>query len=289
MSAHTVAPVPTPLRAREPARGGILREIQRHVALLSAYFSQYAKVRVSYRGDFFISLATSIAASAFSLGFVVILFEKAPQLKGWRFEEVLFLYGFSMIPYGLFNVLSLNLYDFGNNYIMEGKFDRVLLRPISSLFQVLFEVFRIESLQEIVTGSLIVWYASRHLQIHWSALDVTMMVIWALSGGVIYVSVFLFLSTFSFWFEDRIGIHPPFWNLIAFGRYPLSIYSGFIQFLLSWIIPFGFASFYPTAWMLRRSEFARYTPLAPLVAAACLTIAILAWNFGSRRYTSTGS
>jgi ABC-2 type transport system permease protein len=289
MSAHTIAPVPTPLRAREPAREGIFREIQRHLALLSAYFSQYAKVRVSYRGDFFISLATSIAASAFSLGFVVILFEKAPQLKGWRFEEVLFLYGFSMIPYGLFNVLSLNLYDFGNNYIMEGKFDRVLLRPISSLFQVLFEVFRIESLQEIVTGSLIVWYASKHLQIHWSALDVTMMVTWALSGGVIYVSVFLFLSTFSFWFEDRIGIHPPFWNLIAFGRYPLSIYSGFIQFLLSWIIPFGFASFYPTAWMLRRAEFARYTPLAPVVAAVCLTIAILAWNFGSRRYTSTGS
>ncbi len=287
MSAHTIEPAP--LRERDPARGGIVREIYRHLALLSAYFSQYAKVRVSYRGDFFISLATSIAASAFSLGFVVVLFQKAPQLKGWRFEEVLFLYGFSMIPYGLFNVLSLNLYDFGNTYIMEGKFDRVLLRPISSLFQVLFEVFRIESLQEIVTGSLIVWYASRHLQIHWSALDVTMMFTWALSGGVIYVSVFLLLSTFSFWFEDRIGIHPPFWNLIAFGRYPLSIYSGFIQFLLSWIIPFGFASFYPTAWMLRRAEFARYTPLAPLVAAACLTIAILAWNFGSRRYTSTGS
>ena len=281
MNAQTIAP--------PPARSGIFREIHRHIALLSAYFSQYAKVRVSYRGDFFISLATSFAATIFSLGFVVILFEKAPLLRGWRFEEVLFLYGFSLIPYGLFNILSLNLYDFGNNYIMEGKFDRVLLRPISSLFQVLFEVFRIESLQEIVTGSVVIWYAARHLQIHWTILDLTMLLIWALSGGVIYVSVFLFLSTFSFWFEDRIGIHPPFWNLIAFGRYPLSIYSGFIQFLLSWIIPFGFASFYPTAWMLRRAQFARYTPLAPLVAAACLTIAILAWNFGSRRYTSTGS
>ncbi len=275
--------------APAPPRSGIFREVRRHLALLSAYFSQYAKVRVSYRGDFFISLATSIAATIFSLGFVVILFEKAPQLKGWSFEEVLFLYGFSLIPYGLFNVLSLNLYDFGNNYIMEGKFDRVLLRPISSLFQVLFEVFRIESLQEIVTGSAVVWYAARRLHIHWTALDLTMLTTWALCGGVIYVSVFLFLTTFSFWFEDRIGIHPPFWNLIAFGRYPLSIYSGFIQFILSWIIPFGFASFYPTAWMLRRAQFARYTPLAPLVAVACLTIAILAWNFGSRRYTSTGS
>ena len=279
----------TQIIAPASARTGILREVRRHLALLSSYFSQYAKVRVSYRGDFFISLATSIAATIFSLGFVVILFERAPRLKGWRFEEVLFLYGFSLIPYGMFNVLSLNLYDFGNNYIMEGKFDRVLLRPISSLFQVLFEVFRIESLQEIITGSAVVWYAASKLQIHWTPLDFLMMTTWALSGGVIYVSVFLFLSTISFWFEDRIGIHPPFWNLIAFGRYPLSIYSGFIQFMLSWVIPFAFASFYPSAWMLRRTLFARYTPLAPLVAAICLTIAILAWNFGSRRYTSTGS
>src|SRR6204780_4246488 len=125
MSAQTFAPVPAPAPVAGQARDGILLFVHRHQNLLSAYFSQYAKVRVSYRGDFFISLATSIAATIFSLGFVVILFQKAPQLKGWRFDEVLFMYGFSMIPYGLFNVLSLNLYDFGNTYIMEGKFDRV--------------------------------------------------------------------------------------------------------------------------------------------------------------------
>src|ERR1700679_1625921 len=125
---------------------GIIAAMQRHVFLFFDYFTQYAKVRVSYRGDFFISLGTSFAATIFGLGFVVILFEKATQLAGWRFEEVLFLYGFSLIPYGIFNIVSMNLYDFGNNFIIEGKFDRVLLRPISSLFQVLFETFRIESL-----------------------------------------------------------------------------------------------------------------------------------------------
>src|ERR1700691_1216465 len=126
--------------------------IKRHALLFFDYFTQYAKVRVSYRGDFFISLGTSFAATIFGLGFVIILFQKATQLAGWRFEEVMFLYGFSLIPYGIFNIVSLNLYDFGNNFIIEGKFDRVLLRPVSSLFQVLFETFRIESLQEVATG-----------------------------------------------------------------------------------------------------------------------------------------
>src|SRR5579862_5545943 len=117
-------------------------------SLLWEYFLQYLKVRVSYRGDFLISVATSLAASLFALGFVLILITRIPSLGGWTIPEIIFLYGFAMVPYGLFNILSLNLYEFGNAYIMEGKFDRILLRPVSSMFQILFENFRIESFHE---------------------------------------------------------------------------------------------------------------------------------------------
>ncbi len=134
----------------------MLRKLQaglrRHGALFAEYFTQYLKVRLSYRGDFAIGVATSMAATVFALGFVLVLFSKVPRLADWNFNEVLFLYGFSLIPFGLYNILSVNLYEFGNEYIMEGKFDRVLIRPVASLFQVLFENFRIESFQEVLVG-----------------------------------------------------------------------------------------------------------------------------------------
>jgi ABC-2 type transport system permease protein len=263
--------------------------VQRHVMLLIEYFTQYAKVRVSYRGDFFISLATSLAATVFALAFVVVLFQRVPQLAGWRFEEVLFLYGFSLLPYGVFNVLSLNLYDFGNNYIIEGKFDRVLLRPVSSLFQVLFENFRIESLHEVATGLYCMWWAARRLHVAWSPERLALLLFFGICAAVIYLSVFLILATVSFWFEDRIGVHPPVWNLIAFGRYPLSIYSSVVQFFLCWIIPFGLASFYPSVRLLGRAVTPEYAPLVPVVAVAFLVFAISLWNLGSRHYASTGS
>jgi ABC-2 type transport system permease protein len=79
------------------------------------------------------------------------------------------------------------------------------------------------------------------------------------------------------------------WNLIAFGRYPLSIYSGFIQFFLSWIIPFGFATFYPSARLLDRAEFRGYAPLVPVVTAGFLGLALFVWSRGVRHYASTGS
>jgi ABC-2 type transport system permease protein len=278
-----------PLKTGSSGIAALWADARRYSLLFFDYFTQYAKVRIGYRGDFFISLTASFAATVFGLFFVVVLFQKVPQLAGWRFEEVLFLYGFSLIPYGIFNVISTNLYDFGNTYIIEGKFDRILLRPISSLFQILFETFRIESLQEVATGIFCMAWASLRLHTVWTPLKIGMFLFFAACAGVIYISVFLILTTVSFWFEDRIGVHPPVWNVIAFGRYPLSIYSSIVQFFLCWIIPFGLASFYPSVRMLGRTVSPEYAPLVPVVALVFLTIAISLWNVGTRRYSSTGS
>lgn len=285
----TIAETSIQEAGQESAARQIWRGFVRHCILFGEYFSQYAKMRMSYRGDFIVSTATSLAATIFALAFVVVLFHKVPTLANWTFPEEVFLYGFSLIPYGMFNVISLNLYDFGNNYIIEGKFDRVMLRPISTLFQVLFEQFRVESMQEIATGFFCMWYASRELHLHWTAGKFSLLIFWGLCAGVIYISVFLLLTTISFWFEDRIGVHPPVWNLIAFGRYPLSIYSGAVQFFLCWIIPFGLASFYPSVRLLGHTVTPEYLPFVPVVAVGFLIFAISMWNLGTRHYSSTGS
>jgi ABC-2 type transport system permease protein len=281
-------PISTPVKEKTGA-AALAAGTNRHAMLFADYFTQYAKVRIGYRGDFIVSLLTSCAATIFQIAFVVVLFEKAPQLGGWRFEEVLFLYGFALVPYGLFNVISMNLYDFGNNYIIEGKFDRILLRPVSSLFQVLFETFRIESFQEVATGIFCMVWAARRLGVVWTPAKLALLLFFGACAGIIYISIFLMLSTVSFWFEDRIGVHPPVWNVIAFGRYPLSIYSPVVQFVLCWVVPFGLASFYPSVKLLGRAVTPEYAPLVPVVAIAFLTLSISLWNFGTRHYSSTGS
>jgi len=265
------------------------RNTMRYAGLLFDYFTQYAKVQLGYRGDFIVSLITAFAATIFGLAFVLILFRKAPQLAGWTLPEELFLYGFSLIPYGVFNILAGNLYNFGNDYIIEGKFDRILLRPISSLFQILFETFRIEAVQGIATGLFCMWWGARHLHVVWTFEKLALLLFFGICASVIYLSIFLILTTVSFWFEDRVGIHPPVWNVIAFGRYPLSIYSGAVQFVLCWIIPFGLASFYPSVRLLGRAVVPEYAAFVPVVAAVFLAIAISLWNFGTRHYSSTGS
>jgi len=120
-------------------------------------------------------------------------------------------------------------------------------------------------------------------------LDVFLFVLWAFFGALIYLAIFLGLTATSFWIEDRIGISPPVFNLMQFGRYPLTIYDGWIRFTLSFVIPFAFASFYPVVHFLRRGEFAREFWAVPLVAAVCLALSLSVWKAGVRRYHSTGS
>lgn len=263
--------------------------MKRHLRLFLLYFGQYAKVRLAYKADFIIAFFSSMSATVFAFGFVLVLFTKIPKLQDWTFYEILFLYGFSLIPLGFFNVISWNLYEFGDLYIIEGRFDRLLLRPIHTLFQVLFEKFRLESLQEVVTGAVVVAVAVRHLNIAWGAAADLWFALMVASGAVIYLSVFLILTSVSFWFEDRVGIVPPVFNMLTFGRYPLTIYNVFIQFLLSWIIPFGFASFYPTTHFLGRENFSAYFHLVPVVAAAFFLLATVVWERGVANYSSTGS
>jgi ABC-2 type transport system permease protein len=263
--------------------------MKRHLKLFLLYFAQYTKVRLAYKADFIIAFFSSMTATVLGFGFVLVLFLKIPRLQDWSFAEVMFLYGFSLIPLGFFNVISWNLYDFGELYIIEGRFDRVLLRPVATLFQVAFEKFRLESFQEVVTGAVVISIAAQRLHLAWHLADLFWLALTVMCGAVIYFSVFLILTAVAFWFEDRVGIVPPVFNMLNFGRYPLTIYNVFIQFLLSWIIPFGFASFYPTTHFLGRQAFAAYFHLVPAVAASFFLLAVFVWNRGVENYSSTGS
>jgi ABC-2 type transport system permease protein len=261
----------------------------RHLALLGHYFVQYTKVRLAFRGDFAISIFTTTLATVFGVLTVYLIFGRTGGIRGWTFDELLFLYGFSLAPLALFNMVSINLYYFSEHYLVEGKFDRVLLRPVHSLFQIVFEQFRLEALGDVALGLFLMIRTARRIDPPVEAAEWAFLAFAAVCGALIYLAVFLTLTCVSFWMEDRVGVIPPVYNMIAFGRYPLDIYHGFLRFLLSWILPFAFAGFYPAAAVLREEAYRSYAIALPLVAAAAMTIAIAVWNRGVRNYSSTGS
>ncbi len=148
-------------------RRGFWRRARWQAGIFGAYFGQFVKTRLVYRMDFLVDTLGVLASIAIQLAVLTALFAKVHALKGWSFEQVLFIYGFSLVPLGLFNLVSVNLYGFSEAYIIEGKFDRVLLRPVNALAQVLCESFNVSGLNEILLGlAVAVWAGVRlHLEL----------------------------------------------------------------------------------------------------------------------------
>lgn len=247
--------------------------------------------RLAYKGDFFASIFSNMLVTIGGLLFVIFLLDgqTIQSLQGWSRSEVLFIYGYAMISMALFSTVAPNLYRFGDKYIIEGQFDRVLLRPLNSACQVLFESFNLESIGSLCIGVGTLLYASESLSITYSLIDILWLIVSSFSAAVILLSVFVLIASLSFHFEDRVGIAPPVYNLIAFGRYPLPVFNNVIQFILRWIVPFAFVAFYPATHFLKRQGFELFCYLTPFVAIVSASIAALAWTIGVRSYQSTGS
>ena len=135
----------------EPHRGLVSRTLWQ-AGIFWAYFAQFVKMRLAYRMDFFVDTLAVSFSMVIQLAVLTTLFSKVKALEGWSFEQVLFIYAFSLLPLGIFNIVSVNLYRFSDNYIIQGKFDRVLLRPVGTLAQVIFESFNVSGLNEIIMG-----------------------------------------------------------------------------------------------------------------------------------------
>lgn len=262
--------------------------MRRHAAILGAYFAQFVKARLIYRADFLVDSASVIGALVVQLAFLGVLYTRIRSLGGWSIDQLILVHGFSLVPQGLFNLVSFNLWNFSERHLVEGRFDRVLLRPIHPVFQVLFESFNVAALNEVILGIVLMGVAAARLGITPEAADLALLPVLAASGAAIYLGVFLALTALSFWFEDRLGIGPPVYNMIRFARYPVTIYHPAVRALLSWVVPFAFAAFYPATAFLRAPEFRLFVVLTPLVGAACLAAALLLFRTGMRRYTSTG-
>ncbi|MNJ52437.1 hypothetical protein D3C77_477710 [compost metagenome] len=115
------------------------------------------------------------------------------------------------------------------------------------------------------------------------------MILFTISAVAIYTGIYTTLTSISFYSDAPTGILPLMYNIQGYGRYPVTIYNRAIQVLLTWIIPFAFVGVYPASLFLHKEEIAHMAFLTPVVGIVFLTIGLVAWNHGVKRYRGAGS
>ena len=260
----------------------------RYLNLYWYFLIQRLKVLMEYRLSFILGASSTIVWQASSIAAIWIVMQKVPSLNGWNYDEVLLVYGLVTLSKSINHMFADNLWTLGRIYIRSGGFDRFLVRPIDPLFHLLADRFCQDGVGNFLVGIALVIKSSLTLGIDWTPSKLLVLIISVVSGGFIFIALNLITCVSAFWIVDSVPVTRLVFDNHLFAQYPLSIYPRAIGILLTWVIPYGFASFYPASYVLNR-EVGNLAWFGPFVAAFLLFIGYRFWQFGLKYYSGTGT
>jgi ABC-2 type transport system permease protein len=259
-----------------------------YLSIFNDYLKTYIKTRLTYRFDFWIEIFSDLLFQAMNLFFILVVFQHTDLLGGWTRAEIIFIYGYFMIPYGIFSCFF-NLWGFTDRYIIKGEMDRILTRPAYNLVQIILENVDPASLFGSLTGAMIMGYAWMQMDLSLTWYDPFVFLLLIFGSTMVYGGIYISLTAVSLFSDSKTGILPLMWNIQNYGRYPVNIYNKAIKILLTWILPFAFVGVYPAAFFLNKEISQGFALLTPIVGAIFLTVGVSLWNLGVRNYRGAGS
>src|SRR5690348_15781198 len=172
-------------------------------------------------------IATSVGAFAATItDFIGIwaLFARFRHLEGWAFGEVALLYGVVSVSFALADGFTRGFDVFGEQFVKTGDFDRVLVRPRSTVLQLLGYELRATRIGRLAQA-LVVWtIAVRLTNVDWNV-TAWATLLFAVAGGMaLFAGILILQATLAFWTVESLEIA----NTLTYGgveaaQYPLDV------------------------------------------------------------------
>lgn len=261
----------------------------RFLRLYRTFVLQRLKTMMEYRVDFLTGAASFLVNQLTNIIFIRILFGQIPALDGFLYHEILFIYGFSLVPKGLDHLCTDNLWKVAWFVVRKGDFDKYLTRPINPLLHVIMEDFQLDALGELLVGVVLMSIAADALQLRLSLVSVLLMVIAIIFGALIFTGIKIAGASIAFKIKESGSILQIFYMTSDFAKYPVTIYSSAVRNIVTYIIPFAFTAYFPAAYLLRGGN--AFFCIGGVVIAGCCVMAlgIFLWNHFLSTYESAGS
>ncbi len=259
-----------------------------YLRLFGVYFRLSVMNELAYRVNFYIQLFQSVVELATALTGLAVIFSYTSTLAGWTANEMLALVGVYFITGGLIGlVIRPSLEQFIAS-VRDGTFDFTLVKPEDAQFLMSFQIVNIWKLIDIVMGFAVLTSALIRLGSNVGAGQAVGFGIMLLTGTIIIYCFWLVLATLSFWFVRVENILVIFQSMYEAGRWPISLYPGWLRFALTFVVPIAFATTVPAQALT--GHLTLETLIGALSAAAVLSVVSrLVWRIGLRRYSGASA
>jgi ABC-2 type transport system permease protein len=263
------------------------------IRLYGRYASISLRGQMEYASSFLMQTAGQFLVTGIEFLGIWTLFSRFGHVRGWTLGEIAFFYGLISITWSIADAVSRGFDVFGTT-VKHGDFDRILLRPRSTILQLFGHELTLRRMGRFAQGVAVLVFAIKMLEIGWSFPRLVLLALAVIGGVCVFIGLMILEATSAFWTTESLEV----WNAFTYGgvtmsQYPLEIYRPWFRRFFLFVIPIGCVSYLPGVAMLGRAD-PLGTPLplqwmAPLVGPIFLLICLQVWRFGVRHYQSTGS
>lgn len=266
-----------------------MKGMKRYLRLYRVLVTQFLKTIMQSRVDFLIGLLGFFFTQIMGIAFLYLVFQQIPNLKGWTLDQLIFIYGFAQIPRGIDHLLTDNIWLVSYRLVINGDFDRYMLRPMNIFFQVIAEKLQPDALGELLVGTILVVRSLGKGIVLVDALHIVLFFVSIFAGVLIYTSIKLFFASLAFW----VKVSGPFlqvaYEMADFAKYPTEIYARGIRFLITWVVPFAFVAYLPASFFLKGDASAWIIAIECGIALVFWWIAYALFQYGTHIYESAGN
>lgn len=184
---------------------------------------------------------------------------------------------------------------FGNGFytfsgtVRRGEFDRMLLRPCSTVLQVIGTRFEIARTGPLITAFVTLWIGVNNSRVQWNIATVWTLLAMIVGGTLLFIGLFMIGGSLCFFtVQDTSLINVLTYGAKSHGKYPIDVYGkGILQFC-TYLVPYALIQYYPLQYLLGRSDNWIYA-FYPLGIAVFMVVCYGVWRTGIGNYKSCGS
>jgi ABC-2 type transport system permease protein len=254
------------------------------------YLAMNVKSILEYRLSAWFVAAGQLLTTLFAFLGLSLLFRRFGSLAGWSFAEAALCFGVTYTAFAISETFARG-FDVFSRMVIQGEFDRVLLRPRNTIIQVLGARTDITRLSRVLFGIVLICVIVPRTDIVWGLSKITTLVLMVLGGSAVFTGVFILGATVCFFTLEGLELI----NIFTDGgrelaSYPLPVYGKWVTRFFTFIIPFGCMNYLPLLYLTGRAErWSLLYMLMPLLGFVFILPCILVWRLGVRHYSSAGS
>jgi ABC-2 type transport system permease protein len=243
---------------------------------------------LAYRVNFFVQLFESLLELGTAIAGLAVIFNYTDALGGWSPNEVLALVGIFFLFGGAIRLVIQPSLEQLIDSVRDGSLDFMLAKPEDAQLLVSIQRVDIWKLTDVGLGIGVLAVALHRLGAHVGAAEAAGFAAALLAGGVIVYSFWVILAASAFWLVRVENILMIFQSMYEAGRWPVSIYPGWLRFALTFLVPVAFTVTVPAQALAGRMTWQTLAG-AWVFAAALLVASRLFWRLGIRRYSGASS